>query len=161
MLKAPTQSKQKSSYSNKLVIASTLQSCRTNRILNRKWLVLRWHRQGLLGSRRWTNIEPSRSDEQNDFRPTSFTGRYRGSLGAPPPPLNLERYLFNFFWGGGDFYFICLFAHLEPHQTPKLPFITESVPETCNYVMSLNIHVCFIHINLTEFSFHLLECKLY
>ena len=108
MLKAQTQSKQKSSYSNKLVIASTFQSCRTNRILKRKWLVLRWHRQGLLGSRRWTNIEPSRSDEQNDFRPTSFTGRYRGSLGAPPPPLNLERYLFNL--GGGGIF--TLYAHM-------------------------------------------------
>ena len=30
-----------------------------NAILEREWLALRWHMQGLLGYGRWTNIEPT------------------------------------------------------------------------------------------------------
>ena len=30
-----------------------------NAILEREWLALRWHMQGLLGYGRWANIEPT------------------------------------------------------------------------------------------------------
>ena len=49
-----------------------------NAILEREWLVLRWHMHGLLGYGRWTNIEPtvnwqlSWPDDQNDIGLTSF-----------------------------------------------------------------------------------------
>ena len=46
--------------------------CWPKAILEREWLALRWHMQGLLGYGRWTNIETNGCqlrwpDEQNDI----------------------------------------------------------------------------------------------
>ena len=60
--------------SNEIKIASTLQSCRTGIGITQymKENALRWHMHGLLSLRRWSNVEPTVSNSQNDVVPKSF-----------------------------------------------------------------------------------------
>ena len=66
--------------------------CWPNAILEREWLALRWHMQGLLGYGRWTNIETNGwqlrwPDEQNDIMLTSFV-----DVGPTKLPTKCQRW---------------------------------------------------------------------